>query len=115
MSFGGGGNGPFDFDASRMPKVKLPNAVPKNVVGIIIALVVAVGLFSAVYQLQPDEAGVVLRFGRFSRVTEPGLHFLIPFVEGVIKVPVERQLKQEFGFRTGVGGSPYPVRGRGLP
>jgi membrane protease subunit HflK len=52
------------------------------------------------YQLQPDEVGTVLRFGRFARETNPGPHFLIPIMETVIKVPVERQLKQEFGFRT---------------
>ena len=104
MSFGGSGKGPFDFDASRMPKINIPKFAPKNVVGILAALFAAVTLFSSVYQIQPDENGVVLRFGRFSGVTSPGLHFLIPFVERVIKVPVERQLKQEFGFRTADAG-----------
>lgn len=100
MSFGGSGRGPFDFDASRVSRINVPNFVPKNVVGILVALFVVVTLFSAVYQVQPDENGIVLQFGRFTRITEPGLHFLVPFVERVIKVPVERQLKQEFGFRT---------------
>jgi len=104
MSYGGGGKGPFDFDASRMPEIKVPNFVPKNVIGILAAMLIAVSLFSAVYQIQPDEAGVVLQFGRYSRVTGPGLHFLVPFIEGVIKVPVERQLKEEFGFRTASAG-----------
>jgi membrane protease subunit HflK len=30
----------------------------------------------------------------------PGLRFKIPLVEAVIKVPVQRQLKQELGFCT---------------
>ncbi len=70
------------------------------------ALRIAVGVaavalfFMSVYQVQPDEAGVVTRFGRYSRVTDPGLHFIVPFLETVTKVPVERQLKEEFGFRT---------------
>jgi membrane protease subunit HflK len=34
------------------------------------------------------------------RTTEPGLRAKLPFVERVLKVPVERQLKHEFGFRT---------------
>ncbi len=104
MSFGGSGKGPFDFDASRIPRINIPNFVPKNVVGIVVALLVAVSLFSAVYQIQPDENGIVLRFGEYVRVTDPGLHFVVPFVEQVIKVPVERQLKQEFGFRTAEAG-----------
>lgn len=56
--------------------------------------------FAAVYQVQPDEAGVVTRFGRYARTSDPGLHFVVPLVESVTKVPVERQLKEEFGFRT---------------
>ena len=60
--------------------------------------------FSAVYQVQPDEAGVVTRFGRYARVSDPGLHFVVPFIESVTKVPVERQLKEEFGFRTAEAG-----------
>jgi membrane protease subunit HflK len=74
--------------------------VPKNVVGIVVGLLVAVSLYSSVYQVQPDENGIVLRFGEYVRTSDPGLSFLFPFVEQVIKVPVERQLKQEFGFRT---------------
>jgi len=104
MSFGGSGKGPFDFDAPKMPQLNMPKFAAKNVIGIVIALVVLVTAFSAVYQIEPDEAGVVLQFGRYSRVTGPGLHFLIPFAEGVIKVPVQRQLKQEFGFRTAAPG-----------
>jgi membrane protease subunit HflK len=67
-------------------------------------LVVVVGvilLTGAVYQIEPEEVGVVLRFGRYVRTEGSGLHFKVPFgVEQVIKVPVERQLKEEFGFRT---------------
>ncbi len=61
-------------------------------------------VWSTVYQIAPEEAGVVLRLGRFVRTTDPGLRFKIPFVEQVQKVPVERQLKQEFGFRTVTAG-----------
>jgi modulator of FtsH protease HflK len=51
--------------------------------------------------VQPDEVGVVQRFGAYARTTEPGLHTKIPlFVETVTKVPILRQLKMEFGFRT---------------
>jgi membrane protease subunit HflK len=52
------------------------------------------------YQVEPDEVGVVQRFGAYARATEPGPHLKIPFVETVTKVPVQRQLKMEFGFRT---------------
>ena len=45
--------------------------------------------------------GVIQRFGKYVRTSEPGPHVKVPFgVETVTKVPVQRQLKEEFGFRT---------------
>ena len=87
-----------------MPKINIPKFVPKNAIGILVGLVVAVAAFSSVYQVDPDERGVVLRFGAYTGDTGPGLHFLVPFVDSVIKVPVQRQLKEEFGFRTAEAG-----------
>jgi modulator of FtsH protease HflK len=52
-------------------------------------------------QVEPDEVGVILRLGRYTETVEPGPHFRLPFgVDQIIKVPVQRQLKAEFGFRT---------------
>jgi membrane protease subunit HflK len=55
----------------------------------------------SIYQVSPEEIGVILRFGKFVRTTEPGLHFKLPLgIEKLTRVPVQRQLKLEFGFRT---------------
>ncbi len=68
------------------------------VAGLILLLVL---VFTTYYQVEPDEVGVVQRFGAYVRTTEPGPHFRLPFwIETVTKVPVQRQLKMEFGFRT---------------
>jgi membrane protease subunit HflK len=64
------------------------------------AIFVLIVLLGTVYQIEAEESGIVLRLGRFVRTTDPGLRFKFPFIERVTKVPVERQLKQEFGFRT---------------
>jgi membrane protease subunit HflK len=70
-------------------------------VAIVAGVIALVGLASAYYQIEPDQIGLVTRFGRFVRTTNSGPHAKIPFgIEQVQKVPVERQLKQEFGFRT---------------
>ena len=67
-------------------------------IGIVVVLAALIGSY---YQVEPDEVGLVTRFGRFVRTTNPGPHGKIPFgIEQVQKVPVQRQLKQEFGFRT---------------
>jgi membrane protease subunit HflK len=88
-------NIPIDVSRVRMPR--LPRGATTAGAALIVAAVVA---FGALYQVQPEEVGVVLRFGRYVRATDPGLRAKIPFAETVLKVPVQRQLKQEFGFRT---------------
>lgn len=84
-----------DVSQFRVPKIPWRNAAIGVVA--IVALVAAAG---TAFQVEPEEVGVVLRFGKYSRTTGPGLHFKIPFVEVMQRVPVQRQLKQEFGFRT---------------
>jgi membrane protease subunit HflK len=79
----------------KLPKIK-PVVVKLAVVGILILILI----FSSIYQIGPEEMGVILRFGKFKRTTDPGLHIMIPFIENLTKVPVQRQLKMEFGFRT---------------
>ena len=74
----------------------------KNLIRVILLGVLAVVvLYGSIYQVSPEELGVILRFGKFVRTAEPGLHFKLPLgVETLTRVPVQRQLKLEFGFRT---------------
>ncbi|MCY3733321.1 MAG: FtsH protease activity modulator HflK [Chloroflexi bacterium] len=63
--------------------------------------VVAWAAFSSFYTVQPEERAVVKRFGSVIGITDPGLHFKLPFgIDRVQLVATERVLKQEFGFRT---------------
>ncbi len=101
MSRTGWGQGPIDIgpDGIKMPPFTLPSLGRVKLVGGVLA--VAILLLTGYYQVEPDEVGVVQRFGAFDRTTESGPHLKIPFgVETVTKVPVQRQLKMEFGFRT---------------
>jgi modulator of FtsH protease HflK len=67
-----------------------------------IALVAATTSYA---QVEPDEVGVIVRLGRFKDTVEPGPHFRLPFgIDQITKVPVQRQLKAEFGFRTDTPG-----------
>ncbi|MCK5656760.1 MAG: FtsH protease activity modulator HflK, partial [Deltaproteobacteria bacterium] len=67
---------------------------------LVAALIVAVG-YASVYTVAPEEAGVIQRFGRYVRVTGPGLHFKLPFgIEMVSKVKTGRNFQMEFGYRT---------------
>ncbi|MDW7760906.1 MAG: FtsH protease activity modulator HflK [Acidobacteriota bacterium] len=81
--------------------LELPKISPKVIKAVITGIVVLVLLAGSLYQISPEEIGVILRLGKFVRTTDPGLHIKIPLgIERLTKVPVERQLKMEFGFRT---------------
>lgn len=71
--------------------------------GLTLALLAAllVVALTSYYQIEPEEVGLVTRLGKYQSTAEPGLHFKLPFlIDDVIRVPVQRQLKDEFGFRT---------------
>ena len=88
-------------DEIQIPQIRIPRPPIRLLRGLAVAIVALALLLSSVFTVSPEEIGVVLRFGKFVRTTEPGLHARLPFgVETVRKVPVQRQLKQEFGFRT---------------
>jgi len=78
-----------------------PAIRPRLIRPVIMAIVVLILLVTSIYQISPEEVGVILRFGKFVRTTGPGLHLKFPLgIEKLIRVPVQRQLKLEFGFRT---------------
>lgn len=63
--------------------------------------VLLVFLWSSWFTVQPEETGVIQRFGAVDRTVGPGLHFKFPVgIESVRRVPTERVLKEEFGFAT---------------
>ena len=80
---------------------KSPKKSARLILGAVIAIVLIWGVFSCFYTVQPEERAVVKRFGAVIDITDPGLHFRLPFgIDQVQLVATERVLKQEFGFRT---------------
>lgn len=57
-------------------------------------------IFSSIKIIRTTDNGVVLRLGKYHSVLQPGLHFVLPFVDVVYNVPVTIVQKEEFGFRT---------------
>jgi membrane protease subunit HflK len=71
------------------------------VLSLIIVFVVAVLALTSYYTVAADSEGVVLRFGKYMKTVQPGLHFKLPFgIDTVAVIPTRRQLKLEFGFTT---------------
>ena len=73
----------------------------RTVAAILIGLLLIALVLSSYYTVGAESEGVVLRFGKFSKTVEPGLHFKLPFgIDAVTVLPTRRQLKLEFGFLT---------------
>jgi membrane protease subunit HflK len=76
--------------------------------GIAILGLILVGLWllSGFYRVQPDEQGVVLRFGAFNRTTAPGLNYALPVpIESVMTPRVTRINRIDVGFRSDASGA----------
>jgi membrane protease subunit HflK len=88
---GGGGFGGF--------------ANSRGLIFLLLAIAV-VWVGSGFYRVQPDEQGVVLRFGAYEYWTPPGLHWHLPWPVETVELPtVTRINRTEIGYRTGSGGN----------
>jgi len=78
-----------------------PDWIKKYLGRIVLGFLVLVAAVTSTKTVGPEEEGVVIQLGKFNRTVDPGLSFILPFgLESMYKIPVQRQLKQEFGFRT---------------
>lgn len=90
----GGGPNPFE----RLSRLKAPNG---RLILLAALAVIALWLLSGIYIVNPDEQGVVLRFGRYDRTVDPGPHYALPApFETVYKPQVTQVLRSEVGFRS---------------
>lgn len=64
----------------------------------IIAAVALLWLATGFYQVQPNEQGVVLRFGKYADTTDAGLHYHLPYpIEEVVKVNITQERSINLG------------------
>ena len=127
---GGGGNGsgrgptPPDIDAIiRDIQNKINKFLPGGSksggkpIGLILIILLFIWLASGLYRVGPDEQGVVLRFGKFIKTTQPGLHYHIPVpietvetpkVTKVNRIDIGFRSERDSGFSTGGGVADVP-------
>ena len=81
----GGGNGGSPFGGGGGGGKKMAG------IGVFVALAAIVFLaFEAFYTIQPAQRGVIKRLGEYSKVTEPGPHLKLPFIDEFMKVDVDK-------------------------
>ena len=88
--------------------LRIPH-IPVRLIASIVAIILVLTLtWTSFYTVQAESEGVVLRFGKFLKTVNPGLHFKLPFgIDQVTVLPTRRQLKIEFGFVTPGYTNPY--------
>lgn len=95
------------MDQNNFPDITVPpqfKILVKNIRYILVGALILVIGFASIFTVDTEEVGIITRFGEFDRIARPGLKFKAPFIEEVRYVPVERQLKHEFGYRTTQAG-----------
>jgi len=99
----------FDNDSSekianiveKIPKINFGRGIIKLIILLIVVLYMATGI----YVVQPNEQGVIRRFGKFTRLDSSGLHYHLPYpFESALTPPVTEVKRIEIGFRTVRGG-----------
>ncbi|MGI9483004.1 MAG: FtsH protease activity modulator HflK [Hyphomicrobiales bacterium] len=109
---GGGRQTPPDLeDLLKKGQDKLKDIIPGGAPGgggsskfiWLLALIALAGLWimNAVYTVEPDEQGVVLRLGEYDRTTGPGLHFIMWPIETVETPQVQAVNQLNFGGTSG--------------
>ncbi len=101
----GGGSRPPDLEEFlRRSQDRLRGMLPGNLGGRGIALIALAAIvlwgFSGFFRVEPDELGVVLRFGKFVREVQPGLNYHLPYpIETALTPPALRVNKTDVGIR----------------
>lgn len=92
----GGGPPQMDEFVKKFKSLKIPGGP------LIILIIILIFLgASTIYTIAVDEVGIVQRFGRYVRTSQPGLNFKLPVgIEKVTKVKVRRIYKEGFGFQS---------------
>src|ERR1700720_1032111 len=90
-------NQPPAIQTFQMPQ--MPRIPVRLIAGIAAVILLIVLAWTSYYTVQAESEAVVLRFGKFLKTVEPGLHFKLPLgIDQVTVLPTRRQLKLEFGF-----------------
>ncbi len=100
----GSGSKPPDLEEFlRRGQGMLGGLLPGNLGGRGIALIalaaIALWGFSGFFRVEPDELGMVLRFGKFAREAQPGLNYHLPYpIETALTPQALRINKMDIGF-----------------
>jgi membrane protease subunit HflK len=81
-------------------------ALGTSLAAIVAGIALLIWLATGFYVIQPDEEGVILRFGKYNRTATPGLNYRLPTpIETLEKISVTTVNREEIGFRSNAAAS----------
>jgi membrane protease subunit HflK len=103
-SGGGKGGGPGGGPGGGF---SVPGQIGPRGLALIGGGVLALWLVTGFYRVQPDQEGVVMRFGAFNRIEVSGLNYHLPWpIETVRRPAVTRINRVDIGYRSGAPEQP---------
>ena len=102
---GGRGSGPNMDDVIRNAQNRFKGMMPGSFFGklgpyMIIGILILIWIASGFYRVLPDEQGVVLQFGKYTKTTQPGLNYHLPYpIERVFTPKVTKINRIDVGYR----------------
>ncbi len=109
MTWNGEGSGGWDdpLEVIAQLKRRFGGRFTGGLVGVVVVVAILGWAATGFYIVNPDEVGVVKRFGRYSYTVGPGPHWHLPYpVESVLRPKVTKVRRTEVGFRTVTVGPP---------
>ncbi len=85
-----GGSGGGNSSSGGESGGGLPPGGSAVITVVVIAAIGIILLMNSFYKIEAAERGVVLRFGAYSQVTDPGLNLKLPFIDEVYKVNIDQ-------------------------
>lgn len=104
-----GGSDPLDDVLQKAQEQWKRMMASRGLKAIIVAALVVMALLQSFFIVEPDEEGLVKRFGDVVRTVGPGPNLKIPFIETAVKAKVEKLHRVEVGFQTDPRGRAQTV------
>ena len=98
-------DGTYSYSSGQSPKKPDMQKLGRIAVIAAVALVVLIGALTCFYTVDDKQQAIVTTFGKVTDITDPGLHFKLPFgIQNVQKVDVNVYQKIELGYTTETNG-----------
>ncbi len=98
-------NGQYSFTFKSKKPMDFTR-IRKTILFGLLGLVLIIGIFTSFYTVDDKQQAVVTTFGKVTDITDPGLHFKLPFgIQQAHKVDVNVYQKIELGYVTNSDGS----------